>query len=283
MNRFLAGELELTSSIPPEHFKRLKKQHPESVSVVGSLCTYYYRFNTGVKPFDDARVRKALSYAINRDVVSNALLGAGQKPAYFLTPEITDGFDPVKPAYANLTQKERDAEAKKLLEAAGFSPSNPLDFTLLYNTSESHKKIAVALASMWKRLGVKVTLENQEWKTYLDTTRKGNYQVARAGWCGDYNEASTFLTLMQSTNTSGGIHYGSTDYDKIINTALSASSDEERNKLYLDAEAKLADDMPIAPIYQYVNTRLIKPSVGGFPYGNAEGNIYTKDLYLKAN
>ncbi|MFA0112084.1 ABC transporter substrate-binding protein [Vibrio sp. 10N.261.46.E11] len=283
MNRFLSGEIDFTNELPTEHFKRLKKEHAEDVSVVGNLCTYYYIFNTKKAPFDDVRVRKAISYAIDRDIVTGAILAQGQKPAYFLTPEITANFDPVLPQYGAMSQKERNVEAARLLEEAGYGKDNPLNFNLLYNTSENHKKIAVALGSMWKKtLGLSVTLENQEWKTYLSSKDSGDFEVARAGWCGDYNEASSFLTLMKSNNTTGGVHYDSAAYDQIIDKALSSTSEEERKALYLEAEALMANDMPIAPIYQYVKSRLLNPHVGGFPTNNAEDKIFSKDLYIKA-
>ena len=116
----------------------------------------------------------------------------------------------------------------------------------------------------------------------LDSKDTGNFDVARAGWCGDYNEASSFLTLMVSQNTTAGQHYKSADYDKIIDKALSSTSEEERTKLYIEAEKLLAKDMPIAPVYQYVTTRLVSPQLGGYPEGNAEDKIYSKDLYVKA-
>lgn len=283
MNRFLSGEIQMTYELPLEHFKRLKKEYPESVNVKGNLCTYYYGFNNQKAPFDDVRVRKALSYAIDRDIIANAILGQGQKPAYFMTPEITADFNPEMPAYGKLTQKERIAEAKKLLAEAGFDKSHPLEFTLLYNTSENHKKIATAIQSMWKQaLGVNITLENQEWKTFLDTRREGNYDVTRAGWCGDYNEASSFLSLMQSNNSSNDQKYHSAEYDAVMEKALNAKTDEEREALYVEAEKLLARDMPIAPIYQYVTSRLVSPQLGGYPVNNAEDKIYTKDLYIKA-
>ncbi|SBS60150.1 ABC transporter substrate-binding protein [Vibrio atlanticus] len=283
MNRFLSGEIDFTNELPTEHFKRLKKEHAEDVSVAGNLCTYYYIFNTKKAPFDDVRVRKAISYAIDRDIVTGAILAQGQKPAYFLTPEITAGFDPELPQYGTMSQKERNVEAARLLEEAGYGKDNPLNFNLLYNTSENHKKIAVALGSMWKKtLGLKVTLENQEWKTYLSSKDSGDFEVARAAWCGDYNEASSFLTLMKSNNTTGGVHYDSAAYDQIIDKALNSTSEEERKALYLEAEALMANDMPIAPIYQYVKSRLLNPHVGGFPTNNAEDKIFSKDLYIKA-
>ncbi|EGU35524.1 ABC transporter substrate-binding protein [Vibrio scophthalmi] len=281
MNRFLSGEIDFTNELPLEHFKRLSKEHPESVSVVGNLCTYYYLFNTKKAPFDDVRVRQAVSYTIDRNIVANAIMGQGQKPAYFLTPEITAGFDPEMPAYGQMSQQERNAEAKRLLEEAGYGKDNPLKFTLLYNTSENHKKVAIALGSMWKKsLGLNVTLENQEWKTYLSTKDSGNFEIARAGWCGDYNEASSFLTLMKSGNTTGGIHYDSKAYDDLMERAITSTSEEERKALYSEAEKLMAKDMPIAPIYQYVKSRLLSPKVGGFPANNPEEKIYSKDLYI---
>ncbi|WP_330959107.1 ABC transporter substrate-binding protein [Photobacterium sp. 53610] len=284
MNRFLAGEIDFTYEVPNEHFRRLEKEHPKEVTITGNLCSYYYGFNNEKAPFNDVRVRKALTYAIDRDIITKALLGQGQKPAYFLTPEITAGFDPVQPDYAKMTQKERVAKAKELLKEAGFDSSHPLKFTLLYNTSENHKKIAVAIASMWKKnLGVTAELENQEWKTYLDNRRQGNFEVTRAGWCGDYNEASSFLSLMQSNNSSNDPRYKSEAYDKVMAQALKSTSDEEREALYVEAEKLLAKDMPIAPIYQYVKPRLLSQKVGGFPYNNAEEKIFSKDLYIKAN
>jgi oligopeptide transport system substrate-binding protein len=283
MNRFLSGELDFTYELPNEHFRRLQKEYPESVAIKGNLCTYYYNFNTHKPPFDDVRVREAISYTIDRDIVANAILGQGQKPAYFLTPEIVANFSPETPAYGKLSQKERNAKAKALLEEAGYNKSHPLKFTLLYNTSENHKKIAVAIASMWKKnLGVDVVLENQEWKTYLETKKQGNFEAARAGWCGDYNEASTFTSLMEGKNTTGGIHYKSAEYDKLTAAATRATSEEERKQLYYAQEALLTKDMPIAPIYQYVTARLVNPHVGGYAKNNAEDKLYSKDMYIIA-
>ncbi len=286
MNRFLSGEIDITYEVPNEQFRRLSKEYPDNVVVSPNLCTYYYGFNNQKAPFNDVRVRKALSYTIDRDIVTKAILGQGQQPAYALTHSGITGFAPEKPAYANMTQKERIAEAKKLLEEAGFGPGNPLDFTLLYNTSENHKKIAVAIQSMWKKsLGgfVNVTLENQEWKTYLDNSKQGNFDVRRAGWCADYNEASTFLAIAMTENGSNDQKYSSEIFDKAMNDAVKvAKTDEERNQYYAIAEAQLAKDMPIAPIYQYVQPRLVATHVGGYPEKNPQDNLYTKDMYIIA-
>lgn len=286
MNRFLSGEVHMTDEIPNEQFRRLQRDYPETVAVSPWLCTYYYGFNTQREPFNDARVRKALSYAIDRDIIAKAIWGQGQKPAYALTHSGVTGFAPDLPEYAKLTQKERIQEAKKLLEDAGFGPSNPLDFTLLYNTSENHKKTAVAIQSMWKKsLGgyVDVTLENQEWKTYLDNSKQGNFDVRRAGWCADYNEASAFLAIGKTDNGNNDQKYSSAVYDKALNDAMTtAKSEAERNAFYARAEAELAKDMPIAPIFEYVKARQVSPKVGGYPITNPQDSLYSKDMYIIA-
>ncbi|UTV26842.1 ABC transporter substrate-binding protein [Photobacterium atrarenae] len=284
MNRFLAGEVDVTYEMPNEHFKRLVKEYPEDVKVTPYLCSYYYEFNTTKAPFDNEKVRKALSYAIDRDVIAKFIVGKGETPAYNFTPLATNGLEVDMPEYSKLTQKERIAKAKALLEEAGYGPGNPLKFDLLYNTSENHKKVAVAIASMWKKqLGVTAVLENQEWKSYLDSKRQGNFEVSRAGWCGDYNEASTFLAIMRDGHSQNYPRYSSASYDSQLDKALTASSDAERAQAYKKAEALLAKDMPILPIYHYVNARLVNPNLGGYPENNPEDNIFSKDLYIIAD
>lgn len=283
MNRYLAGEIDITNEVPTEHIKRLKTDHANDLKITPYLCTYYYEFNMDKKPFDDVNVRKALSYTVDRDILTKFVIGKGDTPGYNFTHLATNGFELEDPAYSKMDQKQRIAEAKKLIEKAGYGPNNPLEFSVLYNTSENHKKIAVALASMWKRsLGVKVELENQEWKSYLDAKRQGNFEVSRAGWCGDYNEASTFLGIMRTGHSQNYPKYSSAEFDKTLDDALGAKTDAERNSHYKVSEKLLAKDMPIIPMYHYVNARLVNPHVGGYPMKNPEHNIYSKDMYIIA-
>ncbi|WP_252177729.1 ABC transporter substrate-binding protein [Endozoicomonas sp. 4G] len=281
LNRYKAGEMDMTNVIPLEHFKSLKKEIPNEVKVTPYLGTYYYAFNTQRKPFDDVRVREALSYAINRDAITQYVKGQGEKSAYTFTPETISGFVPPVTDFSEMSQAERNAEAKRLLSEAGYGPDNPLEVNLLYNTDEAHKKIAIAIGQMWKPLGVKVTLENQEWKTFLDSQAEGDFDIARAGWIGDYNEASTFLDLNTSTHGKNDAQFKNEAYDKLLAKSRVVTSDEERSKLYTEAEKILAEEMPVAPIYQYVISRLVKPYVGGYTVSNVEDNIYTRDLYIE--
>ena len=194
------------------------------------------------------------------------------------TPPDVSGFKAKEPQYEKWTQAERNKKAQELLKAAGFDKSHPLNFTLLYNTNENHKKIAIAISAMWKKtLGVNVTLDNQEWKTFLNTRQLGNYQVARDGWFGDYNEASTFLSLLDSTSSQNNAQYKNPAYDKLMDEAAKANNPAP---YYQKAEDLAIDqDMAVAPIYQYVTKRLIKPYVGGY-MPNLEDNIYTRDMYI---
>jgi oligopeptide transport system substrate-binding protein len=277
--RYRAGEMDIVDSFPSDQLKTLRKEIGDEVYTTPRLCTYYYIMNVEKAPFDDVRVRKALSYAINRDIITDHILGAGQLPAYGLTPEITNNFSPKAPAYAKMTQSERNDAAAKLLAEAGYTDANPLKLDLLYNTSESHKKIAIAISQMWKQaIPVETTLENQEWKTYLSTRNEGNFSIARAGWCGDYNEASTFLDLLGEGDNDG--RYVNQEYIDLMKTAKTMA-DPSVN--YNRAEEILATDMPIIPIYQYTFMKLIKPYIGGFAHANPEENVYSKDVYIKAH
>ncbi|EGQ8062876.1 ABC transporter substrate-binding protein [Vibrio parahaemolyticus] len=282
INRYAVGEVDITSDVPTHMAQKLKQDYKQAYTVVPLLCTYYYAFNTTRPPFDDARVRQAVSYSIMRDVITNGVTQVGNLPAYTFAHQYTAGFDATPPEYSNWSQQQRDEKARELLKEAGYGDGKPLDFKLLYNTSEANKSIAVAIASMLhKNLGANVELENQEWKSYLVARKQGNFDVMRASWCGDYNEASTFLSLLRSGSSGNFARYSSQAYDNAMNSALAATDEKARQGFYDQAEQLLAADMPIAPIYYYMQARLVRPTVGGFAKNNVEGRIYSKDLYIK--
>ena len=282
INRYVVGEVDITSDVPTHMAQKLEQEYQDAYTVVPLLCTYYYAFNTTRPPFDDVRVRQAVSYSIMRDVITNGVTQVGNLPAYTFAHQYTAGFDATQPDYSNWTQQQRDEKARQLLEEAGYGKDKPLDFKLLYNTSESNKAIAVAIASMLSdNLDAKVELENQEWKSYLVARKQGNFDVMRASWCGDYNEASTFLSLLRSDSSGNFARYQSTEYDQAMDNALATTDDKKRQAYYDGAEKLIAADVPIAPIYYYMQARLVRPNVGGFAKNNVEGRIYSKDLYIK--
>lgn len=282
--RYQSGEIDVSyNEIPPEQFASLKEELGDEVQISPMLCTYYYEFNTVKPPFDDARVRRALSLALDRDTITDKVIGQGQTPAYQFTPTSTNAMKNNSPEWQSWDQAKRVEEAKKLLNEAGYSQSNPLKFELLYNTNDNHKKIAVAASSLWKQAldFVDVDLVNKEWKTYLDTRRNGNYDISRAGWCGDYNEPSTFLNIVKSGNSNNHGKYSSAKFDSLMAQTLRPGvTEEQRADLYQQAEAQLDADTPLVNMYHYVSPRLVKPYVIGFPTKDPLDNWQGKDLKI---
>ncbi|MEN0578881.1 oligopeptide transport system substrate-binding protein [Phytobacter palmae] len=282
VNRYRSGEIDMTyNNMPIELFQKLKQEIPKEVHVDPYLCTYYYEINNQKAPFTDVRVRTALKLALDRDIIVNKVKNQGDLPAYSYTPPYTDGAKLVEPEWFKWSQDKRNAEAKKLLAEAGYTADKPLTFNLLYNTSDLHKKLAIAVASIWKKnLGVDVKLENQEWKTFLDSRHQGTFDVARAGWCADYNEPTSFLNTMLSDSSNNTAHYKSPAFDKLIADTLQVTDEAQRTELYTKAEQQLDKDSAIVPVYYYVNARLVKPWVGGYTGKDPMDNIYVKNLYI---
>ncbi|MEG0280383.1 MAG: oligopeptide ABC transporter substrate-binding protein OppA [Morganella sp. (in: enterobacteria)] len=283
VNRYRSGEIDMTyNNLPIELFQKLKKEIPDELRISPYMCTYYYEINNEKAPFNNPKVREALKLGLDRDIMVNKVKAQGDTPAYGFTPPFTDGMSAKEPEwFSGMTQAQRNEKARKLLEEAGYTKDNPLKFNLLYNTSDLHKKMAIAAASIWKKnIGVDVQLENQEWKTFLDTRHQGTYDIARAGWCADYNEPSSFLNMMLSYSSSNTPHYKNTEFDKLMKQSLQVKTDEERAKIYQQAETVLDNDSAIVPVYYYVSTRLVKPYVGGYSGKDPLDHLHTKDLYL---
>jgi oligopeptide transport system substrate-binding protein len=282
LTRFQAGELD-KSNIPSGQYPRLKEEFPTIATSVPSLCSYYYFFNLRDDAPEwekDVRVREALSLAVDRDVIVNNVTAAGQIPAYTFTPGATAGFVvPVVPAAA-MTQEERNAKAVELLTAAGYGPDKPLSVEILYNTSEGHKSIALAISQMWKQtLGVEATLRNEEWQTFLDSRTNGTFDVARAGWCGDYNEASTFLDLLTSGSGANDGKYVNAEIDQLM-AAAKTMDDPQPN--YTRVEEIAAAEVPILPIYHYASVFMLNDHVKGWPLDNVQQTWYSRELYKLA-
>lgn len=283
VQRYKAGEIDITYDVPSEQSAQLKKELGSQVIEPPRLCTYYYEFNHTKAPFNDVRVRKALSLTLDRDIIVDGILRQGQKVAYQYTPEATQGIKNYTPEWKSWDKAKRIEEAKKLLAEAGYNESNPLRFELLYNTNEQHKTLAVAAASFWKEsLGfVDVTLNNQEWKTYLETRRNQRHEMARGGWCADYNEASTFLNTLKSDNSNNNGKYNSPEFDRLMNASLGADvTPEARADLYAQAEAVLDKDAATIFVYQYTSPRLIQPYVSGFSVADPLGQWHVKNLKI---
>ncbi|WP_395301519.1 ABC transporter substrate-binding protein [Enterobacter sp. ECC-175] len=281
VNRYKAGEIDIVYTVPINQFALLKKTLGSELDVSPQLATYYYEFNTARPPFNDARVRLALNLALDKDIIAEKVLGQGQRPAWLISQPDIGGVTLKNPDYASWPMDKRIAEAKKLLAEAGFNADHPLSFNLLYNTSESHQRIAIAASSMWKKnLGVEAKLQNQEWKTMLDTMHTHNFDAVRYAWIADYDDASTFLNNFRTGDSQNTTQYSNPAFDQAMSDAAKAKTAQARGTYYQKAEDLLSRDVPAIPVYHYVRTHLVKPWVGGFTPDKL-GYYYTKDMYIK--
>ncbi|MFC0180921.1 ABC transporter substrate-binding protein [Thorsellia kenyensis] len=283
IQRYRAGEIDMTygGGIPIELFAKLKKELPDELKIGPLLCSYYLEINNQDEVMKNPLVREALKLGTDQKIITDKVLAKGQIPAWGFTPPSINGVDLEPHAWYNETQEERNERAIKLLEQAGYTKDNPLKVQFLYNTSDIHQKVAVALRQIWKKnIGVDVELVNQEWKTFLDSRHNGNHQIARSGWCADYNEATSFLNTMVSNSSNNTAFYKSDEFDALIKSAVNNSNESERNKIYQEAEKLLDKDSAIIPIYYYINDRMIKPHVGGYTNSHPTDSIFVKDLYI---
>lgn len=281
LRRYRADELDITESIPKRQIQWIRENLGDELVIAPYLGTYYFGYNVTRPPFkDNPALRRALSLAVDRTIITQQVTAAGEQAAYGWVPPV-NGYEGQQMPEAAWTQGEREQEARRLYAEAGYSAENPLRTQILYNTQEDHKRIALAIAAMWKQLlGVEATILNQEWKVFLDTRRqKIDTQIYRSGWIGDYNDANTFAELMI---TGGGINdsgYSNPAYDALLRQAALEGDAAERAELLQRAEALLLEDMPIIPLYFYVTSKMVKPWVGGYE-SNIMDHHRSKNLYI---
>ena len=256
---FRAGQLHLTSTLPSQKCPIYIEENP-NLRIDPYMGTYFYRINTNHEALKDVRVRKALAYSIDRELLVNKVTKCGQIPAYSFTPPGSNGYEPK-------TQIPFDPElAKSLLEDAGYSDENPFPkLEILFNTNEDHRKIALAIQQMWQvNLGIEIELVNQDWKVYLNREMIGDFQISRAGWIGDYEDPNTFLDLMRPNRGNNKTGWENKEYDELVEKANTINNQSERYEMLYKAEEILIDNMPIIPLYTYVRSYQLSPDVKGF-------------------
>ncbi|AGK52730.1 peptide ABC transporter substrate-binding protein [Bacillus sp. 1NLA3E] len=244
--------------------------------------TYWYKFNTEKAPFNNKNIRKAFAYAINRKaIVENVSLG-GEIPAMAAVPpsmfkENTKGY-----FKDNDVKKAKEYLEKGLKELNLKSAADLPAISLSYNTNEGHQKIAQAIQDMWKQnLGVNVTLDNQEWKVYIDKLHSGDYQIGRMGWLGDFNDPINFLELYKDKNGGNNdTFWENADFKELLNKSSKEADPDKRFQLLKDAEKIFIDDMPVAPIYFYTDTWVQNDHLKGVVISGL-GDIQLKWAYFE--
>lgn len=259
------GEIDLDHDLPVDVLGQLKAASDPELKTETELATYFYRFNTTVKPFNNVKVREALSMAIDRQLIIDEVTQGGQFPAYGVVPEgVADASGDFRQNGGDYFKE--DVAAAKVLLAEGLKEEgmDTLSFSILYNTSEGHKKIAEAIQQMWKEnLNVDVTLENVEFQVKIDREHALDYEVSRAGWVGDYIDPNTFLDMFAGWSSQNDTGWTSAAYDELV-TKAAAEFDVATRMGYLhDAEKLLMTDLPIMPIYYYTKSWTTKPHLVG--------------------
>jgi oligopeptide transport system substrate-binding protein len=255
----------------PELIKQSSRKKRNDVHVVPAWATYFYRFNTRRKPFDNPLVRKAFAKAVDKEAIVRSVTAMGEKPADRFVPPTLSDYPPDDEQFGLSYEPQ---VAAGLLAEAGYSDGKGLGTVeLLYNRAEKHEKIAEAVARMWREnLNVKVELVSQEWKVFAQNLDEGNYQVARSSWYGDYGDPTTFLDVF--TSSSGNNRTGWTDsrYDRLLSRADEEADSRRRFKLLSAAERILVEDgVPLLPLFHPSQVYLFDPErlVGFYPNARA--------------
>jgi oligopeptide transport system substrate-binding protein len=283
LQRYRANDIDYTNAIPAGQFAWLQRKFPEELKVGPVLTNYYFDFNVTRPPFaGNVNLRKALALAIDKQIITQNILGGGQIPLDSFVPLGVANYTAVHAPESKLSYPERVALARDYYQKAGYSPQKPAQVKITYNTDEAHKNIAVAVSAMWKKnLGVETELLNQEWKVFLRTKyERKETEVFRSGWVADYNDPSTFLDLYAANNPQNASGYHNPKYDALLEKAKSELDLTVRANILAEAELLLLSEQPMIPIYTSVSNHLIKKSVGGFTT-NIFDRIYDRDIYIQ--
>ena len=267
LRRFQAGELHSNNDAPVEQIAFMRETLGDQFRVAPYLGTYYYAVKTDKEPLSDLRVRQALSMAIDREFLAEEIWGGTMVAGYsFVPPGIGNYDEPAYADYKDMSFIDREDKARALLAEAGYGADNPLTVEIRYNTSENHKNTAVAIADMWKPLGVQVELLNTDTKTHYAHLRdKGDFDLARAGWIGDYSDPQNFLFMVESDNDGFNYaNYNNPEYDALMDQAAAETDLGKRADLLKQAEAMFMRDLPFIPLLYYGSLSLVSDKLKGW-------------------
>jgi oligopeptide transport system substrate-binding protein len=256
---FRAGQLHITEALPVAKVESYRRDQPGMLRISPFLDTYFYRLNTTRPGLDNPLVRRALSLAIDRRVITEKITRGGQQPAAAFTPPGTGGYTPPTVLRADLV------EAKHLLAEAGYPEGRGLPpLEIMINTSGNHRVIAEAVQQMWRQLGVQVAVNNMEMASLFAKRRALDYSVMRAEWVADFADPKSFLDVFRGGSNNNHTGWSSLAYDAALHAADRTADPAARHALLKQAETVLLDELPIIPIYHFTTVRLVHPAVRGW-------------------
>lgn len=266
LKRFRTGELDLNIGFPSQQIEFLRNNMADTLHVSTLVNVRYVAMNTARKPFDDIRVRQAIALAINREVITRDILRAGEQPAYSLVPPGTAGYeDGPRLAFEQWPMDKRLADAKLLLQEAGYGPDKPLSFRYNYIADNDSRSVAAALQGMWRSVGMRVELVSSEKKVHYNTVRAGDYDVSENNWFADFNDAKNFLFLTQpSANDMNVSKYSNMEFETLIRESDQQTDPAVRAGLMKKAEALMLSESPVTPLFYGVSRNLVQTWVKGW-------------------
>jgi len=280
VTRYRAGDLDITSGVDSTLFARLLRERPDELKVAPFVGIYYYGFNmTDPVVGKNKELRQALSMAIDREAIVDFVTKRGEKPAFGWVPAGISNYESQVLPYSEMSDIDRERKALELFGEAGYTPGDELELEIRYNTIGGHELIAVAIQSMWNDvLGVKATLIKEEFKVFLANVRnRSNTQIFRLSWTGDFDDATTFLQLFQSSNPSNLTGYSNGLVDKLLDEAEDETDPKSRQKILQEVERESLSDHPVIPLYFFVSKHLVRPDIAGWR-SNLFDVHYSKDL-----
>lgn len=267
LKRYQAGDLHITEVVPPQPLGALRARFDDALRIAPYLGAFWIGLNLDKPPLRDGpALREALSLAIDRDILVRHVTGFGEAPAYGIVPPGIADFTPAALPWATLTQAQREALARQRYAEAGYSMDAPLRIELRYNTSTPHRRMALAVAAMWREvLGVRTRLRNEEWRVFVQNRRqRAITQAFRGGWIADVDDPRDFLALFAGDTALNWSGYRDAGYDALIAAADAAATPGERAARLHAAEARLLAAHAVIPLYFYTSKHLVSPRVQGW-------------------
>ncbi len=273
LKRYEAGDFDLTETLPPQPLVQLRARFGNELRIAPYLGAFWFGFNVIKPPFDDRdrkhsalALRQALSLAVDREKLTLYLTGFGEKPAFGIVPPQVSGYAPPTVIAASWTQAQRERAAQRLFRMAGYTQDDPPTIELRFNTSTVHRRLALAVAAMWREtLGVRVTLRNEEWKVFVQNRRARIItQAFRGGWIADVDDARNFLAAFANGGALNWTGWRDAAFDALIARADAEPDEPRRNAILAQAEARLLAAQAVLPLYFYTSKHLVKPWVGGY-------------------
>ncbi|MCM5705597.1 peptide ABC transporter substrate-binding protein [Larsenimonas salina] len=266
IRRFRNDQIDLSfAQVPSSRIDWVRAQRPDALRTAPWAGEYFYMFNVRDGALADARVRKALNLVVRREIITDKVLGTGMRPSHRFVPEAMSGADGVTMPGLDAPYAERVEKARALMREAGYGPDTPLTLTLRYNTDDDHKKVAVAVAAMWKPLGVTVELYNSEGAVHYAAIKQGQFDIARYGMVATVNDPIDLVgSYAAGGSAAAASGYQNARLDALIEKSAHTANAADRRRVLGQAEQTLLDDYAVLPIFEYVSNHLVSPRVQGF-------------------